>query len=183
MDLNLQDKKWKEFTFQEIFIIERGEQGVYKKDLQAGIYPYVSASANNNGITDRINRKNRPKNQISIAYDGSTGSAFFHDYEWFASEKVVSVDLKNWKLNRYIANFLIQAITKQKEKFGYGYKWSVGIRMNRSKIVLPIDGEGNPDYAFMEAYMKDIEKKMLDKYRQFIAKRLYIQDIKMGGVT
>jgi hypothetical protein len=166
----LKNREWKGFLFQEIFIIERGTQGVYKKDLHRGIYPYISASANNNGISDSTNEFNRNKNLISLAYDGSTGSAFYQSSKWFASEKIVSLDLKKYQLNKYIALFIIRCIEIQKEKFSYGYKWSVGRRMNKTKILLPVDSEGQPDYAFMEEYMRNLERKKIAEYQAFIAK-------------
>ena len=84
--LHLNDRAWKEFTFEQLFIIKRG-QSVYKQYMNHGNIPYVSASASNNGITDYVDRPNRAANMISLAYDGSVGSAFYQNTPWFASEK------------------------------------------------------------------------------------------------
>lgn len=165
--LHLNDRAWKEFAFEQLFIIKRG-QSVYKQYMNHGNIPYVSASASNNGITDYVDKPNRAANMISLAYDGSVGSAFYQNTPWFASEKIVSLELKDYTLNRYIAMFLCRVIHNQKDKYNYAYKWSVGIRMMRSKILVPITDGENPDYAFMEQYIKEREYKFIQKYRDFV---------------
>ena len=163
----LSSKRWKEFLFEDIFIIRRGES-LYKQYMQRGDIPYVSASANNNGVSDFTAKANRQANMISLAYDGSIGSAFYQNTPWFASEKIVSLELKNHELNEYIALFICRLLNKQKDKYSYGYKWSVGRRMNRGKILLPVTDDGLPDYEFMAAYIQAIEERILQSYRQFV---------------
>ena len=34
--------------------------------------------------------------------------------------------------------------------------------------MLPIDSSGNPDYAFMDEYMKELEEKLLKKYADYL---------------
>lgn len=165
--LNLNDREWHSFTFETIFEIRRGES-VYKQYMEKGDIPYVSASASNNGVSDYINKYNRDANMLSLAYDGSIGATFWHSTKWFASEKVVSLGLKNREMNRYIALFLCQVISRQKEKYNYGYKWSVGIRMMRGRILLPTDENGIPDYDFMEQYIRERERQLIQKYKLFI---------------
>lgn len=165
--LSLNDRKWKTFVFEDIFIIKRGES-LYKQYMKRGDIPYISASAINNGISDYTIIANREANMISLAYDGSIGSTFYQNTPWFASEKIVSLKLKNHKLNRYIALFLCKTINHQKNKYNYAYKWSVGIRMNRGKILLPVNDSGEPDYLFMENYMRQIEEKLLNLYKNYI---------------
>ena len=165
--LSLNDRKWKTFVFEDIFIIKRGES-LYKQYMKRGDIPYISASAINNGISDYTIIANREANMISLAYDGSIGSTFYQNTPWFASEKIVSLKLKNHKLNRYIALFLCKTINHQKNKYNYAYKWSVGIRMNRGKILLPVNDSGEPDYLFMENYMRQIEENLLKLYQKYV---------------
>lgn len=75
------------------------------------------------------------------------------------------MELKDYSLNRYIAMFLCRVIHIQKDKYNYAYKWSVGIRMMRSKILLPITNDGSPDYAFMEQHIKAV---MFRKYKKYL---------------
>lgn len=41
-------------------------------------------------------------------------------------------------------------------------------RIKREKLILPIDSKGNPDWKFMESYMKNVEKQQLEKYLQYL---------------
>ena len=43
----------------------------------------------------------------------------------------------------------------EKFRFNYGRKWNLD-RMNISKIKLPVDKKGIPDFVFMENYMKSL---------------------------
>ncbi len=54
-------------------------------------------------------------------------------------------------------------ILKQKAKYPYGYKFN-GTRMNRQKIMLPVNNQNEPDYGYMENYMKQLEYKKLNEY-------------------
>lgn len=60
-------------------------------------------------------------------------------------------------------------ITNQREKYGYGYKMGTG-RLKRQRILLPVNNIGQPDWEFMEEYMRQIEsRKILDYlYNKFI---------------
>ena len=72
-------------------------------------------------------------------------------------------------------------ITKQREKYGYGYKMGTG-RLKRQRILLPVDASDNPDWAFMEAYMKQKEKQILKPTIERLYKQLITNDIIEGGV-
>lgn len=165
--LNLNDREWKDFTFSDLFEVKRGES-IYKQYMEKGDVPYVSASSANNGISDYCSKSNRPANMISLAYDGSIGATFYQSTPWFASEKIVSITLKHHILNRYLALFFCQVISRQKVKYSYGYKWSVGIRMMRGRILLPINENGEPDYDFMEQYIKEREIAKREEYMQYL---------------
>ena len=41
--------------------------------------------------------------------------------------------------------------------------------------------DGQPDYAFMETYMKDVEKRLLTQYKAYLA-RVRGNDLNVGGV-
>lgn len=47
------------------------------------------------------------------------------------------------------------------EKFSWGGNGATLTRLKRGKIILPIDSKGNPDYALIESYMKNIEYRKI----------------------
>lgn len=153
--ITLGDRGWGWFVYEDLFDIERGES-LYRKNSRSGAFPYVSTSAFNNGITAFINSFNQEANAITVAYDGTIGEAFYHSAPFFASEKIAVLRLKNKKLTSSLALFLITLIKLEKFKFNYGLKWSIEKRMKKSQIKLPIDDSGNPDWQFMEDYIKSL---------------------------
>ena len=56
---------------------------------------------------------------------------------------------------------------KQKQKYEYGYKFN-GERMKDQIILLPIYEDGTPNYSFMEEYMKQMEEKLLVRYKKYL---------------
>jgi hypothetical protein len=42
------------------------------------------------------------------------------------------------------------------------------IRINKEKILLPADDSGEPDYAFMEEYIREREMQLVQKYVSYI---------------
>lgn len=152
-DLRVQEWKW--FTYDEIFIIKRGESE-YKVNFSNGIYPYISATSKNNGISYWCDKTNSDGNEITLSYDGTIGEAFYQGSPFFASEKIAVLQLKSRPLNPYIALFLAALIRLEKYRYNYGLKWSVETRMKNSKIKLPVAQEGKPDWQFMENYIKSL---------------------------
>ena len=164
MKLNVEH--WKEFRLDEIFNIERGSS-LYITDCEEGETPYASASADNNGISQHLNvEPNRTGNCLVINYDGSVGESFYHAEPFFASEKIVTVTLKEKKMNAYIALFLSTVIKQEKFRFSYGRKWSVNSVMKSSIIKLPVTDKKQPDWNFMEQYIKSLNYKPLTTANQ-----------------
>ena len=54
------------------------------------------------------------------------------------------------------------------EKFNWGGNGATLTRLKRSKVMLPLTATNEPDYAFMEAYMRRIE---LEKLRAYITRK------------
>ena len=51
--------------------------------------------------------------------------------------------------------FLITLIKKEKYRYNFGRKWGLE-RMNKTIIMLPVDDNNNPDWQFMEDYIKSL---------------------------
>ena len=151
----LNTSKWIDFSYDSIFSIYRGKS-YYKKNMRNGNYPYVSASAKNNGITAYVDGYNFDGNKITLSYDGSIGEAFYQPINFFASEKIAILDIKNYNLTPYIAMFIIPLLRQEKFRYNYGLKWSIESRMKKSLIKLPVKECKSPDWEFMENYIKSL---------------------------
>ena len=156
--MELSDRNWKDFKLgdKKRFEIQRGDS-VYIKNMNEGDIPYVSTSRENNGITAYVSESNRKGNLITLAYDGSIGACFYQPNPFFASEKIVTIDLSNNKSNNSIAMFIIPIIQLESQMYAYGgRKWTVEKQLKETKIKLPVDNNNNPDFQFMEDYIKSL---------------------------
>ena len=150
----LNQKEWKEFYLHDIFAdIQRGKRLKTADHIQGDI-PYVSSSAVNNGVDALIGNTGKIRkfaDCITLANSGSVGKAFYHKYEFIASDHVTA--LKSDKLNEYSYLF-VAAIMQRLENKDSFYREINDMRINKEKIVLPVDESGNPDYTFMEQYVR-----------------------------
>lgn len=155
--IKLDDREWKEFLLgdKEYFNIQRGASA-YIKNMTLGDIPYISTTQENNGITTYVAESNRKGNLITLAYDGSIGACFYQEEEFFASEKIVTIDTVQYPMSKFLAMFLIPILQLESELYSYGgRKWTVEKQLKETKIRLPIEKNGkNPDYKFMENYIK-----------------------------
>ena len=162
---DLNSVKWKAFYINEIFSISAGKR-LTKADMDNGKIPFIGATDSNNGITNWIATPNSSfdKNVLGVNYNGSVVENFYHPYGCIFSDDVKRLHLREHADNKYILLFFKTVILQQKVKYTYGYKFN-GQRMERQKILLPVNEEGRPDYEFMEQYGKQI---MLQKYQQYL---------------
>lgn len=172
--LDLQDREWKEFRICDIFIINAGKR-LTKADMISGDKPFVGATDSNNGITEFVSNTNvsEDRNVLGVNYNGSVVENFFHPYTCIFSDDVKRFKLKNANGNEYIYLFLKTIILQQKTKYTYGYKFNEK-RMSKQLLLLPVNDNGKPDYAFMEQYIKEREQQIVQKYIDFIGSNIQI---------
>ena len=164
--LKLTDKEWNSFFIEDIATINSGHD-IYGDERQPGTIPYISSSSVNNGICHFVSNTNETLEAdcISVNRNGSVGYAFYHPYEALYSNDCRKLRLKH--SNKYVAIFISIQITAQKSKYSYGYKMGTE-RLKRQKIMLPIDDNCAPDYAFMELYIKEREQQIIQNYISYI---------------
>jgi len=161
----LENKEWKDFYINEIFLIKSGKR-LTKRDMKMGNRPFIGASSINNGITNFVSNINSTldKNVLGVNYNGSVGECFYHKYDCIFSDDVKRFHLKYESDNQKLFLFMKTLILFQKVIFTYGYKFNEN-RMLQQKIMLPITSDEKPDYAYMEQYTKNL---MLRKYCEYL---------------
>ena len=153
--IDLSDRKWLKFRYDDLFKIERGK-GARKNDIiKDGITPFVTSIDNNNGWTGKVLFKpQHGSNVIGVNRNGSVAEAFYQPLP-FCSTEDVHIFNPQFELNPFRALFLITLIKKEKYRYSFGRKWGIK-RMNETVIQLPIDKNDNPDWQFMEDYIKSL---------------------------
>ena len=174
--LNLNDREWRPFFLRDICDIESGCD-IYDAERVLGNTPYITSSALNNGIKYFVGNNNGTleANCISVNRNGSVGYSFYHKYPALYSNDCRKLRLKKHN-NEYVALFITNQIMQQKDKYNYSIKMGTA-RLKKQKIMLPVDEHGGPDYSFMEQYIKERERQLIQKYKNFIG-----ENIQSGGV-
>lgn len=174
-------KKWRQFKIADIFETEMvGKKlqvptGSYiaKKDLMEGSIPRIAVSGFDNGVSgyyaENINVSDYRifENFISVSF---LGTVFYQKSKASLDMKVHCLKPKSIKLNQYIAWFLVSVIRKIITYSTYNDQLSSTVLPNLV-ITLPsklnTKGEYEPDWQYMEDYIKSIEKKVQFSSVQF----------------
>jgi hypothetical protein len=121
-----------------------------------GSLPFIGSIDSNNGYREFIGQKAiHAGNTITVNYNGSVAEAFYQPQPFWASDDV-NVLYPKFSMNQYTALFIASVIKLEKYRFNYGRKWHLE-RMRISEIRLPVNNEGQPDFDYMENYIKTLK--------------------------
>lgn len=154
--INLDIKKWKEFKIKEIFEV-KGTKTTPIESLYLygkGAYPYITTKATNNGVDGYFNYFTEKGNVLTID-SAVLGYCSYQAKNFSASDHVEKLILKNKPLNKFLALFLVTIINNERFRYSYGRKFSQK-KIKESVIKLPVDTLGNPNWEFMENYIKSL---------------------------
>ena len=168
-------KSWAEFKIGDLFETnnEKAYTGasVKRENLIPGETPRVTVSNVNNGITwyyEDIEDTNYRvyNNFISVSF---LGTVFYHPYSASVDMKAhVLPKLTNGReLTTGIGLFLVSVIKASIKRYTYTNQISSKVIYD-TYIQLPIDSTGQPDWEYMEAFMKQINQQAqarLDEYK------------------
>lgn len=172
-------EEWKEFTFKDFFLIDRGKR-LIEDDREKGNIKYFSASQTNNGCTDHISNPLFLK-ENSLIYS-TFGDCYYVNDTFTASDEISILSYPN--INVYNALFIVTIINQNKYKYAFGRK-AFKDKFENEKFKLPIEYELNndgsikldneynkipkidssckyskegyiPDFEFMENYIKQL---------------------------
>ncbi|MEB2803556.1 N-6 DNA methylase [Campylobacter upsaliensis] len=151
--LSLNINKWGEFLLSDIFKCSTTMLSI-KDELLEGNTPFISRTALNNGCDGYVEVEAKfitKGNCISI---GAEGIYAFYQKEDFATGTNICV-LRNEKLNQYVALFVCAVLNHEIYRYSYGRARNLG-RVENETIKLPINHKGEPDFEFMENYIKSL---------------------------
>lgn len=164
----INEKEWDHFLISKVFDnIQRGKR-LTKANQVPGNTPYVSSTANNNGVDNFIetNKKTRIFSDcISLANSGSVGKAFYEPFNYIASDHVTS--LKRSGASKYVYLFLTTMIEQQGLNFNFNREIN-DERIKKMQIMLPVNENREPDFEYMEQYAKTIIRKKYIEYLHYI---------------
>jgi len=182
----LNEKTWGAFSIVKLFdSIAKGKisnaSKLVKTDYR-GI-EYIAATNRNNGclyfLEDNKTTRSMLQNGNCIGFikdgDGSAGYAIYKR-EKFTSTVNVIYGYSSW-LNEYNGLFFVTTQDMIQSKYSHGNKRNKE-HLSKDKVMLPINEAGNPDYAYMEQYAKNLMIKKYKQYLNFIANKYSAPNLK-----
>lgn len=159
---------WKAFSMSEIFTITATKSGIDRKKMNGSVgdIPYLTRTDKNNAWDSFVGEQNgygRDKgNVISVGLD--TQTAFYQPIPFYTGQNIQVFSHR--QMNKYIAMFIIPLLKRQMQKFNWGGNGATLGRLRRQKILLP-ETNGQPNFVYMESYMRKKEAELLLQYIQF----------------
>lgn len=152
--------EWKEFILGELFDLINSK-AYHGKDIsetpdEDGLL-YVTRSKFNNGINCRVEKKSdyiiNPAGTISFGAENA--DFFYQEEEYITGNKMYYIDTRS--INKYAALYFKSVL---EATFTRNYSFSDGMIPDRIRdkiIKLPATDKGEPDWNYMEEYMKNVE--------------------------
>lgn len=153
---------WKEFKLTDIFRMNN-TKSIVQKDVvpDSGTIPYVTAQAWNNGVMTYIDCPAEWLDEGDCIMIGGKTLTFSYQAQAFCSNDShnIALHLKDAeKASEMHYLFLIAAL---RGSLYQKYSWGDSISMKTIKndvFQLPVDASGEPDWAYMDEYMRTIMK-------------------------
>lgn len=177
--MSLDDREWKPIPIISLF--DRFEPGKGKglnhlEQVTHGI-TYVGATNRNNGVLCFVRVDDSSRKMIQdgncIGFikngDGSAGYAIYKR-EPFISTSDVIFGYADW-LNPYTGLFFVAAQDMIEHKYSHGYKRNAQ-HLKGDRVMLPVNDDGQPDYQFMEDYIRELMDTKKKQYRGYVKQRL-----------
>lgn len=144
--------EWRSFKYGDIFEIKKATgPKISEVKKTEGRIPYISATAENNGIAHYGDFAPTAKGNCLTV--GHLGDCFYQPSD-FAGTNVTILSPK-FELNPARAMFLISLINANKFKYSYGRVIGIS-RLKEETISLPVTEDGQPDWQLMEDYINSL---------------------------
>lgn len=182
---NIDTSSWKDFKVCDIFLCETTKGIPSKNDLEVGDIPYITRSSENNGRAQTCGNINNivKGNCITIGAEGFT--AFYQKDDFVAGNKVYSLRIKNYEMNEILGLYLASELNSFTENYSFNNA-RILEKIKKETIKLPVTETYEPDWQYMEEYMKNIESEVtskIDKFQMILGNEKHkIDTQKWGGI-
>lgn len=153
----LDANKWVSFRIGDLFTVELSKGDIKLDEMEEGVIPLISAGEQNNDVVGYIDRNGDgraemfPANRITV---DMFCNAYYQDEPFYAvSHGRVNILNPKFNLTKNIGLFIVSLIKQEQYKYSYGRAVYSGVAKNM-EIKLPVDSKGDPDWQFMENYIK-----------------------------
>ena len=172
--MKLSDREWKDFESQQFFKEVRVKHKLTKRQLSDdGMVPVLASQIENGGIIGFTNSVPEffisKQMAIYVVFGDHTRTFRIMEHDFSVADNVkVLLPILNDN-NKYVIFFLINSWKKAIPDLGYARHWRAA---KRSKILLPVTDDGEPDYQFMEDYVRELMIAKRKQSSDFVETRL-----------
>ena len=177
--MNLKIDDWKTFLLKDIYDIRMGNGfDKNKLDLDTPEINLVSRQSYNNGVDVKVGLVKGVKpfeaGLVTVALGGSyLGSCFVQLEPFYTAQNVAVMKAKYKEMTNEVNNFISGLVRYESsvKYYAFGRELNTHIRTD-FEVKLPVDKKGNPDWQFMEDYIKSLHHKPLttNNKKDFIPK-------------
>ena len=153
--VSLDPANWEWFGIDTLFNVS-GTKTTPLRELKAygpGECPYVSTQATNNGVAGFFDFQTEGGGVLTVD-SAVAGYCAYQKLPFSASDHVEKLTPK-FPMNDYVALFLATIINMEQYRYNYGRKCSQS-RLREAEIKLPATSKGDPDFAYMERYIRTL---------------------------
>lgn len=168
----LSEKTWMPFALSSIGRISSG-MDIYTQEREPGRIPYITSGSANNGIGYFVDNTNKTidSGYVALNRNGAVGKAFYHPYMSLMGNDCRKLHVTAADHNPYVGNFIALAISFQSKCFSYSRKLGTA-RAKTLKVMLPVDRDDEPDWAYMDAYVRGLMVLDVKRGREYLDRRL-----------
>lgn len=152
-------REWGEFRVGELFDAFLSKDDIQPKAIVEGNTPLVSSGKENNGIIAFIDNKNARLWEANTLTVDMFGKVFYQGQPYYAvSHGRVNILMPRMSMAKHCMQFIgcaIERVTTDKYAFS---EMCTGTKLLKDIIMLPKDKTGQPDWAYMEEYMRKVEE-------------------------
>ena len=148
-----------------MFDVQRGKRIVRNRDYidemdSTNIYPVITAKTTNNGVDGYYSKYNCEGNVICSGGEATGMISFYQKDKCWVMDRSRILKPK-FLLNKFVALFIVPQLNKFNEYFGYDNSANPD-DIKKLSINLPVDKSGNPNWKYMEEFIKMRERDNKD---------------------
>lgn len=149
--------RFKKYLLGDLFESSTGDVDLQQKDINGRGQFFVNSGVDNRGIKGRTDRKAKifPSNTITIDF---WGNAYYRDFEYkMATHNHVFSLSGDVIKNRLVGLYIVSKLSKLPTLFSYN-NMATWNKLKLLEISLPVNSNDEPDFDYMERYIRAIEK-------------------------
>ena len=156
-------ENWKEFELGELFSSISGDFDIKREHINDKGLPVITSGVENYGILglSDVEAKVIPRNTITVDMFGNLFYRNF-DYKMVTHARVFGL-VPKFEMSERIGLYLCTTLFYLKDKFDYSHMCSFR-KIRKEQILLP-EKDGEPDWKYMEEYIKYIENKHIENLK------------------